>query len=179
MKKILKTKDKKAQANSFLPYLLFGIVLVFIFAIVVIPVAEMSDRVFDELKEPQHLGSKNQTVERINQVQSLITPAFDQLVFVILIAVIIGTFVIAIFTDYHPVVVGVFIIAIILLVIISGLMANAYEAVKTTDLLASKASEFSMTNLFMGKQLPIIVVFIGVISIIILLAKRGRAVSPV
>lgn len=175
MKKI----NNKGQANSFLPYLLFGFVLVFIFAIVAIPVAELGDRVFDEVKQQEDISKQNHTVAKINQVQSLITPAFDQLVFIILAAIAIGSLVIAIFTDYHPVVVGVFIIALILFIIVAGLMANAYDEVTSEDLLSQKASQFTMTNLILGSQFPIIVGFIGIVSLIILLAKRGRTASPV
>jgi len=104
MRKII--KNKKAQIGTFLPYILVGIVIVFIFAIVVIPIAQVGDETFDELKASPEFSDSNKSVEKINQVQSLITPAFDQLVFIILIAVILGCIVIAIFTDYHPVVVG-------------------------------------------------------------------------
>ncbi len=176
MRKII--KNKKAQIGTFLPYILVGIVIVFIFAIVVIPIAQVGDETFDELKASPEFSDSNKSVEKINQVQSLITPAFDQLVFIILIAVILGCIVIAIFTDYHPVVVGVFIIAIILLVIISGLLANVYDDVQNIDRLQNKSAEFKMTNAVMGKQLPIIIGFVGIISVIILLAKRGKVVAP-
>lgn len=107
------------------------------------------------------------------------TPVFDQLVFVILIAIILGSLVIAIFTEYHPVVIGIFVLAIIFLVIIAGLFSNVYEQVSETDDLQEKASEFTFTNAIMGKQFPIMIGFIGIISIIILLSKKGGAASPV
>jgi len=175
---IKKRFAKKAQAGTFLPYILIGVVVVFIFAIIVLPIAHVGDETFDKLKEADYFGESNKSVERITQVQDLMTPAFDQLVFIILISVILGSLVIAVFTDYHPVVVGVFIIAIILLVIIAGLFSNVYDEVKETDMLKNKSEEFTFTNAIMGKQLPIIIGFVGVISIIILLAKRGRVVAP-
>lgn len=171
-------KNKKAQAGTFLPYILVGIVIVFIFAIVVLPVAQVGDEIFDELKESPEFSDSNISTERITQVQNLMTPAFDQLVFIILIAVIIGCIVIAIFTDYHPVVVGIFIIAIILLVIISGLFANVYSDVQDIERLQNKSEEFKFTNAIMGAQLPIIIGFVGIICVIILLAKRGRVIAP-
>ena len=168
----------KGQANSFLPYLLFGIILVFIFAIVVVPVALMGDSIFDSLKEENNLGKYDSVVTRIDQVQSFMTPAFDQLVFVILIAIILGTFVIAIFTDYHPVILGVMILAIVILVIIGYLFSSAYDEITSNAILEEKAAQFTFTNLIMGPQLPIIIMMVGVISIIILLSKRGR-ITPV
>jgi len=171
-------KNKKGQAGTFLPFILVGIVIVFIFAIIVIPVAHTGDEIFDELKDSPKFSDSNKSVERINQVQNLMTPAFDQLVFIILIAIILGCIVIAIFTDYHPVVVGIFIIAIVLLVILSGLFANVYDDVSNTSPLQNKSAEFKYTNAVMGTQLPIIIGFVGIICVIILLAKRGRVVSP-
>lgn len=170
--------NKKAQASTFLPYILIGIVIVLIFAVIVIPIAHVGDEVFDELKESDNFGRSNKSAEKITQVQNLMTPVFDQLVFIILISIMIGSLIIAIFTDYHPVVVGIFIIALIFLVIIGGLFANVYDEVKQTEELQSKSEEFTYTNAIMGKQFPIIIGFIGIISIIILLAKRGSVVSP-
>ena len=171
-------KNKKAQAETFLPYILIGIIIVFIFAIVALPVAQTGDEIFDEIKESPEFSDSNKSVERISQVQNLMTPAFDQLVFIVLIAVILGCIAIAIFTDYHPVVVGIFILAVILLVIISGLLANVHDDVTEIERLQDKSTEFKMTNAIMGKQLPIIVGFVGIICVIILLAKRGRVVAP-
>lgn len=171
--------NAKASAGEFLPFLLIGIVIIFIFAIVVIPIAYTGDEVLDELKETDQVAEQNTTVERINQVQSLITPAFDQLVFIILIAIILGSLVIAIFTNYHPVTLGIMILAIIFLVLISGLFVNVHDDVKETELLENKSEEFTFTNVIMGTQLPIIIGFIGIISIIILLAKRGGSITPV
>ena len=75
----------------------------FIFSIVVIPISETSDQALDSLKELDQVNQSSDAKGRIDQVQNLITPAFDQLVFIILIAIILGSLAIAIFTDYHPV----------------------------------------------------------------------------
>jgi len=170
--------NKKAQANNFLPYILVGLVIVFIFAIVVIAISRAGDEAFDTLKDTSPFSESNKSVEKINQVQSLMTPAFDQLVFIVLVAMILGSMIIAIFTDYHPVFVGIFILAIILLVIMSGLFANIYDDVTSTSMLENKSEEFRYTNVIMGPQLPIIMGFTGIIAILILLAKRGKAISP-
>ena len=172
-------KNKKGQVGTFLPYILVGIVVLLVFAVVVVPIAYVGDETFDELKKTEHFGQSNESAKRISQVQSLMTPAFDQLVFVILIVIILGSFIIAIFTNYHPVVIGVFIIALIILVILAGLFANVYDEVTDTEDLQDKSQEFTFTNAIMGKQLPVMIGFVGVISIIVLLAKRGRGASPV
>lgn len=170
-------QKKKGQAQSFLPFLLVGLVVVFIFAIVTVPVAHVADEVFDEFQGTSAVDNSSQAYERTEQVQGLITPAFDQLVFIILFSIVIGTLVVAIFTDYHPVVVGVFIIAIILMVIIAGLMANVYDDTVNDPAFGNKADEFTFTNVIMGTQFPIIIGISGVIAILILLSKRGRVVG--
>jgi len=171
--------NNKAQVGSFLPYILIGIIVVLIFAVVVIPIAYTGNEVFDELKEEQNFGSSNNTIEEINKVQDFMIPGFDQLVFFVLIAMFIGTIVIAVFTDFHPIVLGVLILAFILLIIVGGLFANVYDEVRDTSILTSTADEFTLTNLVMGSQLPIIITILGAIYIIIILAKRGGQTSPV
>jgi hypothetical protein len=171
--------NNKAQVGSFLPYILIGIIVVLIFAVVVIPIAYTGNEVFDELKEEQNFGSSNNTIEEINKVQDFMIPGFDQLVFFVLIAMFIGTIVIAVFTDFHPIVLGVLILAFILLIIVGGLFANVYDEVRDTSILTSTADEFTLTNLVMGSQLPIIITILGAICIIIILAKRGGQTSPV
>jgi len=107
------------------------------------------------------------------------TPVFDQLVFIILIAIALGSLIIAFFTDYHPIVIGVFILSLVFIVILAGLFANVYDDVQDIDEFQDKSAEFKFTNAIMGIQFPIIIGFIGIISVIILLAKRGGATSPV
>jgi hypothetical protein len=171
--------ENKGQVGNFLPYILIGIIIVLIFAVVVIPIAYTGNEVFDELKEEKNFGSSNNTVAKINQVQDFMIPGFDQLVFFVLIAIFIGTIVIAVFTDFHPILLGVLILAFILLIVIGGLFANVYDEVRDTSILTSTADEFSFTNLIMGSQLPIIITILGAICIIIILAKRGGQTSPV
>lgn len=165
---------KKGQASSFLPFILIGIVVLFIFAIVALPIAHVGDKVFSSLQEEGRIGESEKANQSVQQVENLVTPAFDQLVFIILVSILIGGIVIAIFTEYHPVILAIFIIAVVLLVLISGLIANAYEEVENTDILKNKSKEFNMTSIIMGEQLPVIVAVFGTVSILILLAKRGQ-----
>jgi len=171
--------NKKAQAFGFLPALIIGLIIAFVFAIVTLVVAYGGDEVFDAIKENPTIGASNRTVEKVNIVQSLMTGAFDQLVFFFMFAVVLGIIVMAIFSDFHPVFLIFLIIFIILMVIVAGLLANVNEEVTQNELLATKASEFPMTNWIMGSNLPIMIAVGGVIAILIILAKRGRVSSPV
>lgn len=171
--------NKKAQGQGILIFLLIGVIVVVIFALIAVPVAKVFDDIIDELKLPKHFGTSNTSVQGMEQVQNLATPVFDQLIFIIMIAVILGTLGLAIFSDFHPVTLGMFIIAIILAVIISGMLANVYDEVQSNPELSDKADEFKFTNVIMGKQFPIIILIVGVLGVIIMMAKRGRLVLPV
>ncbi len=171
--------NKKAQGQGILIFLLIGIIVVVIFALVAVPVAKVFDDVIEELKKTEHFGTSNASVQSMNQVQALATPAFDQLIFIIMIAVVLGTLGLAIFTQFHPVTLAMFIIAVVLAVIIGGMLANVYDEVQSNSEFSAKADEFKFTNVIMGKQFPIIILIVGVIGIIIMMAKRGRLVSPV
>ncbi len=168
-------KNKKGQ----LQFLLIGLVIVFVFALVAIPMAFISDEISGELKKPQNLGTNNKTIENIEVVEGLVTPAFDQLIFFVLISIIIGGILIAVFTDFHPVVLVIMILAIIIFAIVAALLANVYDDFSSNPAISDKADEFTLTNVILGSQFPIIILIAGVISIIILFGKRGRATSPI
>lgn len=171
--------NSKGQIAGFLPYILIGIIIVFVFAIFVVPIAYSGDKVFDELKKTDNLGSSNTTVDQIEKVQDFMIPGFDQLVFFILIGIFIGVIVLAIFTDFHPVLLVLLILVFILLIVIGGLFSNVYDEVADNSQLQNTSSQFNLTNTVMGSSLPVIITILGVISIIIILAKRGGQTSPV
>lgn len=173
--------NRKGQFTAFLPYILVGIIIVFIFAIATIPIAYVGDKVFDELNESSAVGeSSNTTRGAINAVSGFMIPAFDQVVFFTLIAIFIGTIIIAIFTDFHPVALGVFILTLILIVIIGGVMGDLFDDVTDNSIISSTADEFTFTNVIMGGyQLPMFLGVTVVLAILIILAKRGGATSPV
>lgn len=171
--------NKKGQFQIFLPFLIIGIIVVIVFAMVAIPIAEVADRTIDELSKNENFGTSNTSNQSMNQVKGLITPAFDQLIFIILMAIMIGVIVLAIFTDFHPVLLTVIIIAIILLVIITSLLVEVFDDISENEQFEDKNEEFTLTNVIVGPQLPIIVLITGVIVVFIIFSKRGRVINPV
>ncbi len=168
-------KNKKAQ----LAYLLVGIILVLVFAIVAIPMATIFDQITTEFSTNPTFNRSNVSVENLGQVQGQITPWFDQLVFFILVGVIIGVIVIAIFIDYHPVVLVVLILTTIIIAIVGSQFVNIYDTVKNDPTFTDKADEFTFTNAVLGSNFPVMILIAGTIASIVLLAKRGRATAPV
>lgn len=171
--------NKKGQFTAFLPYIFVGIIVVFIFAISVIPIAYTGDKIFDELNKSNNFGGYNASRDAINSVNGFMIPAFDQIVFFTFIAIFIGTMVIAIFTDFHPVAIGIFILSGIILVVIAGSMTNIYDEVSDTSILTSIAQQFTFTNVLMGEHLPIFIGATVIFAILLILAKRGGATAPV
>jgi len=171
-------KNKKGQMG-FLPYFLIGIVFVAVIAIFAVAVTHVGDRIFDELKESEYINASENSVGSINQVQSFMTGAADQLVFFLLGAILLGFIALAIFSDFHPIFLVVFILFIILMVILGGVLANVNDEVKSTEILQNKSAEFTLTNQVLGNKFPIFIAVFGAVAIIILLAKRGKVSSPV
>ncbi len=169
--------NKKAQFLDFLPFLLVGIVILFIFAIVVVPMADITEQVIDKLSSDDAFGTSETANQSMAQVSNLVTPAFDQLIFIIMMAIILGVIVLAIFSDFSPVLIGSVIIALVLLVIIGGLLSETYIDVSENQEISDKGAEFTLTNAIMGSQFPIIILVVGVIVLLILFAKRGRVIS--
>jgi len=168
-------KNKKAQ----LAYLLIGIILVLVFAIVAIPMATIFDRITTEFSSNPTFNRSNVSVENLWQVQGQITPWFDQLIFFILVGVIIGVIIIAVFTDYHPVVLVALILITIIIAIVGSQFVNIYDKVKTDPAFSDKADEFTFTNAIFGSAFSVMILIAGTIASIVLLAKRGRATAPV
>jgi len=172
--------NNKAQFTAFLPYLLVGVIIVFVFAIVVPSIAYVGDTALDELNKTENFGRSNTSRNAINSINGFMTPAFDQVVFFILVSIFIGTLIIAVFTDFHPIALGVFILSMIILVIVGGVMGNLYDDVTDNSIISSKADEFTFTNAIMsGYRLPVFLAITSVAAILIVLAKRGGVVSPV
>lgn len=165
--------------GTFLPFILVGIVVIMIFVIIAIPVASVFDDTISELSKDDAFGTSERSNESMQQVKGLVTPAFDQLIFIVLLAIIIGILLIGIFSDFSPALVSVLIIAIVFFVIIAGVFGEFFEDYSSNSEISGKANEFKLTNVVMGSQFPIIILIVGVISIIMVLAKRGRVISPV
>ncbi|KKK86936.1 hypothetical protein LCGC14_2758270, partial [marine sediment metagenome] len=109
----------------------------------------------------------------------LVTPAFDQLIFIIMMSVVLGAIALAIFSDFSPVLIGSVIISLVLMIIVGGLLSETYTDVSQDATLSDKGQDFTLTNAIMGSQFPIIILVTGIIVLIILFAKRGRVISPV
>lgn len=171
--------NTKAQLIQFLPYILVGIVVLFIFAIVVVPIADVSDQLISELSRDENFGTSERANESMQQVGGLVTPAFDQLIFIIMMSVVLGAIALAIFSDFSPVLIGSVIISLVLMIIVGGLLSETYTDVSQDATLSDKGQDFTLTNAIMGSQFPIIILVTGIIVLIILFAKRGRVISPV
>jgi len=118
----------------------------------------------------------NRTNSNFQMVEDKTIPLLDFLCFFTLIAMMIGIIISSIYIDTHPAILVVFIIGLIFAVFLSGMLANAYTAMRTNDALSEIGDQFVMTNLILGEHFPMIILFVVVIVVVVLYGKsRGVA----
>lgn len=174
-------RNKRGQSVGLIVFLIVGIISVFVLYLIAVPLAQVWDDISDKLHSPTAFGDNstagNRSLENVEKLDSLITPAFDGFVFIGLIAIILTLMVSAIFFNDHPVFIIFIFLGIMVAVIIVAQLANVAEDIRTDQEInestgiADKATEFKLSNLVIGKQLPIIVLLAGVVSILIMLSK--------
>lgn len=173
--------SKRGQSVGIIIFLIVGIVSVFVLYLIAIPMAKVWGDISDKLHTPTAFGDNssvgNRSLENVEKLDSLITPAFDGFVFIGLIAIILTLMVSAIFFKDHPIFIIFIFLGVIVAVIIVSQLANVAEDLRTDNQIndstgiADKATDFKLSNLIIGKQLPIIVLLAGVVTILIMLAK--------
>ena len=167
MKSLL--QNRKGDFQS----LIIGIIVVFGLALGAILFSKVFLAVTDELKQQE--GFSNTTIQTIEGVENKTIPLLDFLIFFSLVSIIIGLIIASIYIDVHPALTVVFIIGLIISVFLAGIFANVFDDFKSEPEISSTASQFSFTNLILGKQFPIILSVVGIIIIIILYGKSRRA----
>lgn len=160
-------KNKKGDLQSYI--ILF--VIVFTMAIIVLIFSKVFIEVLGELKTQPEIAGKNNTVQTITFVESKTIDYLDLLVFFSFIALTIGLFISCIFINTHPAILVVLIIGWIVTIFLGGIFSNVYSDLSLDTELSSTASQFTLTNIIMGKHLPIIVFAVGIIMIVILYGK--------
>lgn len=165
--------NKKAQAMSIVMFLILGLTAVFAIYLTAVPLAKVWDDVSAELKSDAAFGTDNVTVENIEKIDSLITPAFDQFVLVSLFAIVLGLMVAGVFFSDHPVFVVFIVLGVIIAMIIGSQFVNVVDEIGNDPILGDKADEFTLSKIAFGKQLPIIILVAGALAILIMLNRRG------
>lgn len=99
---------------------------------------------------------------------------YDEILLGVVVAMILGMLLLAVFLNTHPAFIVAMILILIFVVILSASFSNMYEDISGHDQFSDAASNFPMQNYIMD-NLPLIMAVIGILIIIVLLAKIPRA----
>lgn len=174
MRSILKNNKKRGQGGEVIGFLMLGILVVFLLYIIAVPMAHVWDETSIELKNESAFGSDNKTVRQIEKFDGFVTPLMDQIVFIAFIGIVIVLFVVATFTEIHPIFLAFLGIGVIVMVIISSQLVDVADQAVNNAELDGKSDEFVFSSTIMGTAFPLIILVVGAFTIVILLSKsRG------
>lgn len=98
---------------------------------------------------------------------------FDDILPFILIGLIASSAVLAFLIPSHPVLIVPAIFSLVIIVMISGQLANAYNTIVTNEILVAEANQWDIANLMM-RNLPLIATISGIIIMIAMFALSRR-----
>jgi len=179
MRSILDRKEgksfikKRGQGGEIIGFLLFGVMSVFLLYLLAVPMANIWDQTSAQLKNETAFGSDNKTVQQIEKVDSFVTPLMDQVVFFALISIVLILFVVAVFTDVHPIFLVFLGLGVVIIAIISSQLVNVTEDALNNELLDGKVDDFTLSSALIGAGFPLMILVAGAIAIIIMM-NRGR-----
>lgn len=176
-------EQKRGQGMAVLGFLLLGVTFVIVMYLVAIPLADVWDKTSDELKGDGGFGndkyttdgsnSGNISIEKLEQMDGMMTPLFDQIVFFSFVAVILITLIIAVFTDVHPVFLVFLGIGVIVIAIIASQLINVSEDTMSNPQFINKTAEFTFSNVVVGTGLPLVIIMVGAVAIIIMMSRKA------
>lgn len=182
MRSLIENKNKRGQGMAVLGFLLLGITFVFIMYIVAIPLSDVWDQTSERLKGVDGFGnpdytsggdeSGNLSIQKLEQMDRMVTPLFDQIVFFSFVAVILITLIIAVFTDVHPVFLVFLGIGVIVIAIIASQLVNVSDDTMHNPQFINKTAEFTFSNVVVGGTLPLVVIMVGAVAIIIMMSRK-------
>lgn len=156
---------------------MFSIVFIFVLYLTAIPLSKVWDDLSTELKGEDAFGSDNVTVEKIEDVDAFLTPAYDQLIFISFAGLILVFIISAIFFKDHPVFIIFLVIGFVVIVIIASQLVNVADTAVRDDILEDKIDDFTLAPLIFGSAFPVIVFIVGMVVILIVISRSGRAVA--
>lgn len=162
---------QKAKSNI-VAYIIIGVIMIAALGMIAVVFSDAFDNVMGELIDSGEFS--NTTTDTMTQVRGQTVTLMDFFIFFLLITSIIGMFIFAFKSDFHPVIVIGLIIGLLIAVFMASQMANAYGTLIDVEEVADTASSFTKTNLILGQAFPIIILISVVIAIIIMFGKSRR-----
>jgi len=170
MKSIL--KNKKGD----FPSLIIGIVIIlFVVGIVGVVFSHVFLSILGTMKN--ETGFPNSTITTITKVESKTIPFLDYFFFFSFVAIFIGLIISSIYIEVHPALTVVFIILLVIAIVLAGIFANVFVSIGETDELSSTYNQFAMTKAIVN-NLPLIILFTGIVVILVLYGKSRSGGVP-
>lgn len=167
----------KQQGGAIIAFFLIAVTVVFLLYLLAIPFAYVQDEVTTALTDNEIIQQQDKAVDELNSYNHWVTPIFDQIVFWSFFGFILIFFVIAIFTDMHPVMLIFVGIGFIVVLIIASQYVNVAQDVTSVDTLSAKTEEFTLSDILFSNLLPIFLGVVATVGIIIMMSRRGGVVG--
>ena len=149
--------------------IVFFVIIMFILSVGIFILAFIIPQITEGLK----IGGLNSTSEgaaAISQLESLGTVGLQRGLTFVFMGLIMANLLSAFFIRTHPVFVFMYIMSLLIGSLLSVYLANAYDLIRSTPILASTLASQTLINAIMENILPITII-VGVLSIIIVFAK--------
>jgi len=145
--------------------LMYIVVVMFVVALVGLIGYTISSKFMDKVTTTDSMPTEAVTMG--NQINGYYTSVYDKALPIILIGMCVVAIVLATLVRVHPAFIVFFIIAWVFVIIIAGVMSNAYVDIAANTQLAGYATNLTMT-MFVLKWLPWIVGVMGAVLMFIL-----------
>ena len=123
----------------------------------------------DKMLNITQINGTSETVDAFESTKTL-TNRLDYIVLAVFIGLILALIISSWFIGGNPIFMFIYALIVIIGVILSAVLANAWETYSTTPALASTITSFPITNHLLS-YLPIYAAVIGFIGIVVMFAK--------
>jgi len=158
--------DKKGAARD---VILIG-VLLFSFAIGFFVIYSVFDTAVDKIVAIPAINQSNQTVEAFQSVTTNVTSRLDYVLFGLFIGLILALIITAWFIGGEPIFMFIYFAFVVVAVIISAVLANAWESFTGNAIFGLTIAAFPISNQLLT-NLPLYIAIAGFVGVVAMFAK--------
>ena len=150
--------------------LIFLIVSISVFAIFLLIVGYIAPQISDKLVE--QIGISDEINNSLGQTKAIAENTLPTVWLIMFGGLMLGLFATSYFIDTHPIFVPIFGFLLVVAIMISVPISNAYEELQENAILSGAAANQGVI-VFIMTYLPFITLIIGLLSLVITFAKPG------
>lgn len=175
---------KGQQSIAIIVFLLLGTISIVVLYVLAVPLSEVWGQVSEEFHTAGAFGDNstagNLTLEKVEQVDSLYKGdknIFDQIVFISFVGVMLTLIVFGVFFSDHPIFIPFLIIGLIVVILLGAQLVNFADDAVSNSNLNNKSSEFSLSKVALGKNLPLTLLVFSAVIILIIISRRAGSIG--